>query len=119
MHRMPRRECRTGVDGPRADQVARLRDDHPRVRVWEACRAWARMRRMNENTPGAPTSAIERRDQLLRAMREDGGAWDWVRARASYVVQPDPRTVRRDLEQLRKAGAISRDRETGMYQAGL
>ncbi|MFI5530975.1 hypothetical protein ACIA8O_20790 [Kitasatospora sp. NPDC051853] len=73
---------------------------------------------MNENTPDAPTSAIERRDQLLQAMRKDGGSWDWVRARASYVVEPDPRTVRRDLEQLRKAGAVYRDRETGTYRAG-
>ncbi|MFB9371335.1 hypothetical protein ACWCYY_01930 [Kitasatospora sp. NPDC001664] len=73
---------------------------------------------MNENTPAAPTSALERREQLLRAMRADGGSWDWVRARSSYVVEPDPRTVRRDLEQLRKAGSIHRDRETGTYQAG-
>jgi hypothetical protein len=73
---------------------------------------------MNENTPDAPTSAIERRSQLLDAMRQGGGAWDWVRARASYVVEPDPRTVRRDLEQLRKSGEVYRDRETGKYLAG-
>ncbi|MFJ8042124.1 hypothetical protein ACIRBX_16635 [Kitasatospora sp. NPDC096147] len=74
---------------------------------------------MNENTPAtrtAPTSAIERREQLLQAMRQEGGTWDWVRARASYVVVPDPRTVRRDLEQLRKANSVYRDRETGLYQ---
>ncbi|WP_327067209.1 hypothetical protein OG500_15220 [Kitasatospora sp. NBC_01250] len=71
---------------------------------------------MNENIPDdAPTSAIERRAQLLEAMRLGGGGWDWTRARETYKVYPDPRTVRRDLEQLRKAGSVYRDRETGLY----
>ncbi len=70
---------------------------------------------MTDNTPDAPTSAIERREQLLQAMRQGGDSWDWQRARGTYVEYPDPRTVRRDLEQLRKAGSIYRDRETGRY----
>ncbi|WP_441249238.1 hypothetical protein [Kitasatospora sp. McL0602] len=70
---------------------------------------------MTDELPLAPTSAIERRNQLLLAMRQGGGSWDWHRARETYYEQPDPRTVRRDLEQLRKAGTIQRDRETGLY----
>ncbi|GAA1273694.1 hypothetical protein GCM10009665_71710 [Kitasatospora nipponensis] len=72
---------------------------------------------MTDDINDAPTSAIERREQLLQAMRQGGGEWDWQRARETYRVFPDPRTVRRDLEQLRKAGSIQRDRETGKYLA--
>ncbi|GHH59798.1 hypothetical protein GCM10018781_03650 [Kitasatospora indigofera] len=65
----------------------------------------------------APRSAIERRQQLLETIRRDGGAFDWRRARETYRVYPDPRLVRRDLEQLRKAGLLVR-LDTGEYQAG-
>jgi hypothetical protein len=72
---------------------------------------------MTDEHTEAPKSANERREQLFQAMRKGGGSWDWTRARATYYEQPDPRTVRRDLEQLRKAGRLFRDRETGLYEA--
>lgn len=72
---------------------------------------------MTDEHTEAPKSANERREQLFQAMRKGGGSWDWTRARETYHEQPDPRTVRRDLEQLRKAVGLFRDRETGLYEA--
>ncbi|MEV0536646.1 hypothetical protein [Kitasatospora sp. NPDC050463] len=68
----------------------------------------------DDQTP--PASAIERRQRLLDIMREDGGTWDWRRARETYLPRPDPRTVRRDLQLLCKAQHIFRA-ENGEYQA--
>ncbi|GAA0686355.1 hypothetical protein GCM10010193_45280 [Kitasatospora atroaurantiaca] len=67
-----------------------------------------------ERTP--PATAIERRQQLLEAIRRGGGTWDWQRARETYEPRPDPRTVRRDLQQLCKAGSLVRA-ESGGYEA--
>jgi len=67
-----------------------------------------------ERTP--PATAIERRQQLLETIRRSGGTWDWQRARETYEPRPDPRTVRRDLQQLYKAGSLVRA-ESGGYEA--
>lgn len=59
--------------------------------------------------------AVARRQQLLEAIREAGGQWDWQRARATYDPRPEPRIARRDLQELCRAGSIVRV-ETGLYE---
>ncbi|MDH6579429.1 hypothetical protein [Kitasatospora sp. MAP5-34] len=59
--------------------------------------------------------AIERRQRLLQAIREGGGQWTWQRARETYEVRPEPRIPRRDLQELTRAGYLTRV-ETGVYE---
>jgi hypothetical protein len=68
----------------------------------------------DEQTP--PASAIQRRQQLLQTIRRSGGTWDWRRARETYQPRPEPKQVRRDLQQLCKDGLLVRV-ELGEYQA--
>ena len=59
--------------------------------------------------------AIERRQRLLEAIRAGGGQWTWQRARETYDVRPEPRIPRRDLQELARAGYLTRV-ETGVYE---
>lgn len=50
----------------------------------------------------------ERRQQLLDNIRRTGGTWDWRRARETYETRIEPHLVRRDLQELCKAGDLAR-----------
>lgn len=56
----------------------------------------------------APSGASVRREALLGAIRSGGGRWDWRRAWETYEDRPEPYVVRRDLQELCKAGNLSR-----------
>lgn len=61
------------------------------------------------------SAASTRRATLLEAMRTGGGHWDWRRAWETYQDRPEPYVVRRDLQELCKAGQIRRI-DRGAYE---
>lgn len=62
-----------------------------------------------------PSAASLRRQSLLEAIRAGGGRWDWHRAAEVYEDGIEPYVVRRDLQDMCKAGDLVRV-DRGAYE---